>query len=911
MPAVAFPKPTETALIGRAREIERLDEMIERAAAGTKRTLLLVGDAGVGKSTLLRWGLERAAERRFVTASARVPASAGLPPRFPVGEILQGLAASCAASRVRPPDALDRMIETLSGSKEVDAYPVDVPQLSVMLEAITEQAPVLIAIDDIHWAGEDGMSILLPALKLVDGPVLLIATARTEAAHRPPPFLEPSGDMGLDTLEVCPLGSSETAALAERILGGQVLPSLADRLATETMGNPLFVAELLRDWHEGDALVRVGGFWSVRPDASVSTGSLTTTVGFRLARLDERDASVAQALALLGRPATFDDVCGIADLEPEETLEVLDRLERRGLCAVDQEHPARYQLAHPLYVSGLKGAMTAARRAAVHAQIFAALLTRTDARVPASELAHHAVAAHRPPANVRELLEAAAAEAEAAGSFREAASWYAHLSDVIHDDRDALQRIKYRQARASVHFDADQAVRLYSEALELSSSADARAEVLTGRAYAFRVLGAFARAMEDLEKALPEADAITSQHVRHSLGVLYGIGGDIHRAEGALLALRAGALDSEILGKALGHLGMVALSKGDIAGAEAFCREALAARPSRAYEHFVESNLLWILIVMGKWSEAALLGTKVVQASAAAGDLWNLGTSLSNIARLYAWTGDFPRAVDSAVRSLRLSLRTENLLCRVDAHAAFALALFEQGSASGARQSMLEALEALESLNEPVEEAAYFGNASEILLNLGELDEARELIARGIALAARAPHWLPYLERLACEAAWQEGDSHASNRALDLLEAPCLMPFERANQHRAVSKILWGLDRERALAEAQAAAAIYAELGAIPRQAQVQEWIQARTKRRGRPSTRREGLTPREWEILAVVCQGKSNADIARQLHLSEATVRTHLERLRRATGAASRTELVLFGLRKGLAGNPDTAALD
>src|SRR5687768_17389557 len=112
MVTVPQPEPPGTVVIGRARQKEQLEELLS-IANRQKRAAMLLGAPGAGKTTLLRWAYERALDEGRITAFVRIPAAAGLPPRFPIGELLEGLEASCARLGLVAPEPLTRVLDTL------------------------------------------------------------------------------------------------------------------------------------------------------------------------------------------------------------------------------------------------------------------------------------------------------------------------------------------------------------------------------------------------------------------------------------------------------------------------------------------------------------------------------------------------------------------------------------------------------------------------------------------------------------------------------------------------------------------------------------------------------------------------------------------------------------------------------
>ncbi|MGH2794601.1 MAG: ATP-binding protein, partial [Actinomycetota bacterium] len=109
----------ESPPIGRDDEAARLAHLIDDTIAGAKRAVILLGAPGIGKTTLLRWARERAEMRGCITASVRVPAGAGLPPRYPLGQILESFLTTIVQFGQEPPQRLQRVVATLTGSGSI------------------------------------------------------------------------------------------------------------------------------------------------------------------------------------------------------------------------------------------------------------------------------------------------------------------------------------------------------------------------------------------------------------------------------------------------------------------------------------------------------------------------------------------------------------------------------------------------------------------------------------------------------------------------------------------------------------------------------------------------------------------------------------------------------------------------
>jgi DNA-binding CsgD family transcriptional regulator len=807
------------------------------------------------------------------------------------------------------PDRLERVVATLTGTGSIDTYAVDVPQIADALEEVGRSGPLAVFIDDYHWTPPEGVELLIAALRVLETQVCLVASARLhglgEEAAAPLP--EPSADLWVDHLEVRGLEPSAVASLAQAVLGAEALPSLVDALYSRTFGNPLYIVETLQGWRTAGALVFTGGFWGIDTDAAPGQPrSLMEMITAHLARVDADALSVARSLAAIGRDADFDELSAIGHVGPSRLVEVIDRLIDEGLVALDTHPSPRYRLAHPLYGAALLDDEGTSGRSLLHGRIFGELRRRGDAgrTTSAAELAHHAVRALTRPPDLWDVLTAAAEEAEAAGSYEEAAAWYGHLAEAADDPR-ALARALRGQATAAINTDPHRAIGLFTYALGFESEAESRARLLLGRARAYRVTGTPELAFADLDQALPLAARDEAFDIRHAIGAFNGMLRRLDEAERIFRSLAQESVNTSNHSKAVGHLGMVALIRGSIAEGARLMEAALATCTDDEYAGYLRGNLAWLFGLLGRWEEAESMIEQTLAIAVASGDIYT-ECSMSGIGgRFAAWRGDLAKAFDRATRGHRLALRLGNPADVIATSDALASALTENEMHDQAAAILAQAL-AMDAPDTEEREMSYsFAVFARACLLAGDIARARIALDHARTHLPGAPFWAVAIDRceaqidLACDAPEQ-----ALGRLRPWLERPTEIVLEQAHVCDVSAQALFALgDRHGAEARASEALGIYQRLGAKRTAERMSSWIDAmRTPRKGRPRSSLPGrLTARESEILRLVVLGRSNQGVADELVISLGTVKKHLENIMAKAGVSRRTELVSFAISVGV----------
>jgi DNA-binding CsgD family transcriptional regulator len=425
------PRDASPAFIGRQAELDQLEAAWRQAVRGEPRLVLIGGDAGIGKTRLLREYLARPAAERVTAVGACVPVAGGSLPYLPFTELLRTLALADGAT-YEPTAALDALAPTsraelarlapalrLTGAAPASmTFEQDESRarsrlfeavLTYLLE-VAAQAPLLLGIEDLHWADGSSRDLLSYLIRNVrTEPILVLATYRTDELHRRHPLRPWAAEMSrlevTERLELHPLADEDLRGDIADMLGPDVDPTLADRIVQRAEGNPLFAIELV-------ASVRHGTDPQPLPE--------TLRDGFleRVERLGPDARRIARAAAILGRPASellLEDVTGLAP-DPLATG-IHEALDAQVLVKVQDETQGRFEPRHALLGEAIVDDLLPGERTMLHRRIADVLEGGADgddepARI-ASEIAHHRWEAHDTAVAVAASVWAAVSSAEA------------------------------------------------------------------------------------------------------------------------------------------------------------------------------------------------------------------------------------------------------------------------------------------------------------------------------------------------------------------------------------------------------------------------------------------------------------------------------------------------------------------
>jgi len=377
----------ELAFGGRGAEMGTLLDLWKEVRGGSRRAVFVSGEPGIGKTRLAAEVARVAYSESAVVLYGCCDEGLNMPHQ-PFVEALDFYLARADHVEVGPhPGELSRVSarvrtriprapEPIPGDPDVEQYSL-FEAFGSWLAALAEQSPVVLVVDDLHWASRPTVLMLRHVLRTVsEVPLLLIATYRDTDIDDAHPLSWALADLrsigGVERLPLTGLDESDVVELLERVSEQAAddvsLRALARHLHAETEGNPLFISELLRHLAESGRLEQGDGPWASATgtrDVGIPEG-VSEVIGQRLQRLGPHATEVLQVASCIGRDFPIDILVGAAGRDEETVLDVVDRAVSARLI---EEAEQQYRFTHALVRSALLERLGAARRMQVHRRI--------------------------------------------------------------------------------------------------------------------------------------------------------------------------------------------------------------------------------------------------------------------------------------------------------------------------------------------------------------------------------------------------------------------------------------------------------------------------------------------------------------------------------------------------------------
>ena len=753
-------------IVGRERELEQVTESIAGVRAGSGGILVISGDAGIGKSRLvaeMRSRFEADAgghwlEGRCVSYGESLPY---WPLRIPVRDRLIAAAPDQA-------ELLGAMVGSGDSAPIGGALSEDAPRLianafAAALAALGADGPVVLVLEDVHWADASTLALLRRLFDLVESdPVLLVLTTRPEREHQAWRLREDALrelPHRARELQLTALDSEADRGLLGALVGSAAIPAeLERRLLARAEGNPFYLEELVRSLVSAGALVERDGGWTF--DREVPVDLPKTVEKVILARVDRLSPGAHDLLGLasvLGRqfPVGLLEAVAGGSLDADAVRE----LERAELVRDAGRRPVpSLAFNHTLIQEAAYGSLLKRRRQELHTLAIDAIEDLYQERIDEflGMLAHHARASGDDACGLGYLVRAGDA-ALRVHAVEEAADHYTGALEAGHrlglpDSEEPLRHAALHRGRLAFDSGRAEGARLDLErALEGATGAgdvSMQVEALLVLATVWRAAD-FARADDLLDRAATlseQAEATTQVEALGRLSIQYSNQLRFDRAldagERAMELVRAHELGDAMEVIALDALKLVALQLGDIERLDRYTgrliRILAADRSDRTfYLHWVLLEASFVHVAACRWEEAVARLDEALAQSRRAGTSMHESLFIDALCWTHRSRGDYERAIAAGREASEAARAMGHLEWRAWTDATLGWALAESGDADAAATVLERGLAAATEGGVPAATARCTCLLAWAQASRGELDASRALAARGDELLAR------------------------------------------------------------------------------------------------------------------------------------------------------------------------------
>ena len=359
--------------VGRGSELEKIATEWTNATAGTARAVLIAGEPGVGKTRLAAEWARKVYEEGGIVLYGRCDEEFGAPYQ-PFAEALRSLAPSLGATRLKTIRGVEELVRLvpeladLAGGLGEPAQADPDTERALLFDAVVRlyatvsaEAPLLVVVDDLHWAAKPTLLMLRHLLRSDEtSRLLIVGTYRSTDLDRTHPLAGILADLHRDaTVERVGLGGlGDEDVQAYVSAAGYEDDRLARTLTTVTSGNPFFLIEVLRHLDES------GGRW----DPNTLPQGVREAVSRRLNRLSDLANETLLVGAIVGSQFSLELVEQVLERDLVEPIE-----EARNAGLVVEEPGSRFRFNHALVRQSLLGEVASVRRVRLHQRVATAL----------------------------------------------------------------------------------------------------------------------------------------------------------------------------------------------------------------------------------------------------------------------------------------------------------------------------------------------------------------------------------------------------------------------------------------------------------------------------------------------------------------------------------------------------------
>jgi len=400
--------------VGREQELKQLEQAFDAALSGHSRLLMVVGEPGIGKTTLTEQLATYSGMRGGQTLVGHCYEEGSLSlPYLPFVEAMRTYTTG------QDPDELVKQLG--SGAAEVarivseirDKIQVELPgpgspeeerfrlfqAVTTFLRNAANVQPLCIVLEDLHDADKGTLDMLVHlARNLGRARVLLVGTYRDVEVDRTHPLSPALAELRrLESFQRIPLrglSPDEVQRMLSNIAGQEIQYVLAEAIYRQTEGNPLFIQELIRNAAEEGLIKREGGQWIATVESLVNyiPEGLRDVIGRRLSRLSEACNRILSVAAVIGRDFAVPVLQQVAGVSEDDLLSALEEATRVSLIEeMRGGREIRYRFTHAFFRQTLYEEMIAPRRLRMHNEVAKALEVHYQGHLQehAAELAEH------------------------------------------------------------------------------------------------------------------------------------------------------------------------------------------------------------------------------------------------------------------------------------------------------------------------------------------------------------------------------------------------------------------------------------------------------------------------------------------------------------------------------------------
>ncbi|NJC72034.1 AAA family ATPase [Planosporangium thailandense] len=916
-------------IVGRRSELSALDDAVEQMSGSTAdRTVACViqGEPGIGKTTLWRYGVQRARERGCEVLACRPAEPENLLSFAGLTDLVDTVPDAVFRALPAPQrHALDvALLRATPDGAPPDPRAVNLATLS-LVRLLAASRPVILAVDDAQWLDPASAGVLsYVARRSVDHAVGVLATVRSDERYAEPvPFglgraFDPDR---IRRIRLDRLSPAELYRLVRTRTGLHLAKPDLLRLGEASGGNPFLALEVAR------SIQRTG--WPEPSAPLPAPATLDDAAVERVTRLPPETREVLLVAAALHHPRTA--LIRAALGMPGPATPGLEAAEDAGVVEV---RGGQVRFTHPLFASAVYSAAATERRRVLHARL-ATVVPDLDERAR-----HLALAADGPDAEVAGVIADAARQTQDRGAPAMAAELWLLASHRTPpgDPRGPRRAVSAAECLFSAG-DAMGARTILETAAAGMPPGPHRARALLWLASILFYDGSPRDAVAALQRAIPEAagDRLLTGTLQLRIAWFADYDADLRvRSAARARELLTGVADAALRACAELSVAFFGFLAGRGADHETLER-GRALLPDRAFSWEVEFgrsmlniwaksfdiprartgwlakyrraqeigdepavphallHLVEIECWLGNLDLAARYAEEMVETIEQTGQRRWRGQALYTTALVAAYRCDADPAVAAATEGLALAESFQDTMVAVLHLSVLGFVELSRGAPEAADRYLTRAADAVAGMGmrEPAR-YTFFGDQVEAALHLGDVDRAAGLVADLDRRAAVAPY--PYLVCVAARSrallALARGDLAGAGAAAEAAvraHADLPMPFEQARTLLVHGQVLRRRKEKRAAGEALTRAGeMFQRLGANRWHDRVVAELQSLGLRRSSP----DQLTPAERRVASLVATGHTNDEVAAALFLSRRTVEAHLSRIYRKVGVRSRTEL-------------------